>query len=193
MTGAYMFKFETIKKSTIGLSRAFDMIAGWAIFISMALVVANVLLSNIFKIKVLGMIEYEYIGFLAAVAIGFGLAFCAVNEAHIAITVFTDKLSKRANRTIDSLSGLFSLSVMVVFTAEFINYIKKLIISGEVSPTTRTPYYIFVILVGVGFVAYCLVLVLKLIETVKSICKGAGNFADAAGTQDGTAGKKVAE
>jgi TRAP-type C4-dicarboxylate transport system permease small subunit len=178
--------FDRFKKIMTDISRILSTAAEWAIFASMALVVVNVLLSNIFKIQVFGTIEYEYIGFLAAVAIGFGLAFCAVNGAHIAITVLTDKLSIRANRVIDLFNCLFSLLVMSVFTSEFIQYIRKLMISGEVSPTTRTPYYIFVALVGGGFLVYCLVLVVKLGESVKSMSRGNENQNDAAG-------RKVAE
>lgn len=152
---------EAFKTRVNKLSKILDSIAGIAIAASMVLVVTNVLLSNVLGIKVLGKFEYEYVGFLASIAIGLGIAFCAVNDAHIAITIFTDKMKAGTNKLIDTLSGAFTLFVLSIFTVEFFKYARKLFVSGEVSPTTQTPAYIIVIITGLGFVVYSLVMFAK--------------------------------
>ena len=152
---------EVFKNRVKTLSKILDTIAGFAIAASMVLVVTNVLLSNIFGIKALGKFEYEYVGFLASIAIGLGIAYCAVNDAHIAITIFTDKMNAGANKVIDIISGAFTMFVLSIFTVEFFKYAGKLFKSGEVSPTTQTPAYIIVIITGLGFIVYSLVMFAK--------------------------------
>ena len=76
---------ELIKKA----SKLMDTIAGWGIVAIMALVVINVLLRVIFNSPILGV--YEYVGYTTAGVIAFSIAYCALQNAHIAIEFIFEK------------------------------------------------------------------------------------------------------
>ena len=53
-------------------------------------------------------------GFLTAAAIGLALAYCAVQEGHIAVTFFVDRLAPGYQATIDFIVKLLSVAFLVL-------------------------------------------------------------------------------
>ena len=98
-----MGKFEKIIR---WLSQWFDRVARGALVIMMLVVVSNVLLRAVWQ-SIPG--TFEYVGYLGAVAIGFALAFCAVQGRHVAITVVVDRLPQRTQAIIGSIIGIMSV------------------------------------------------------------------------------------
>lgn len=134
-------------------------IAGWMLAICMLLITINVILRTVFGKPILG--TYEWVGILTALCIGLGLAFCAYKDSHITIDFLADKLNSRFRKALDIVTGIFSSSFMAVIIFSIFKYASKLYASGEVSPTTRIPFYIFVFITGFGFVFLTLTLILK--------------------------------
>ncbi|NLG89399.1 MAG: TRAP transporter small permease subunit, partial [Clostridiaceae bacterium] len=85
---------ELVKKA----SNLMDVIAGWGIAAIMALVVVNVLLRVFFNSPILGV--YEYVGYLTAGVIAFSIAYCALQNAHIAIEFIFEKIPFKIRRII---------------------------------------------------------------------------------------------
>ena len=147
------------------ISKVFDKIAGWCMVATMALIVGNILLRSLIKQPILG--TYEYVGFLTALIIGLSLAYCAVQNGHIAVTFIAEKFSPGVQYVItviiDIIYFIF-LSLAIWHTGK---YAYSMILSGEVSPTTKMPFYPFIYLVPLGLFMLSLVILFKLIEYIR--------------------------
>ena len=161
-----MDKFSGNVKKAAGL---LNEAAGWGIVLAMLLVVVNIVLRAVFKSPILG--TYEYTGFLTALIVGCGLSYCALADGHIAIGFIVEKLSKRVQNIIDIATNSLVMCFMVFFTWRIFLYAHQLSSSNEVSPTTQTPYYIFVYITAAGFVVLSLVLIAKIIQSIKGVIR----------------------
>ncbi len=146
-------------------SRVLAEIAGWLLFACMAIVTLNVILRKVFGSPLLG--TYEWVGILTAVVISFGLAYCAVVGGHIAIDFIVNKMKPGLQRMIAIICGGISCLVMGGVTVSIFQYANKLALAGEVSPTTKIPFYLFVYVAGVGFAFLLAVLLLDIYKTVR--------------------------
>ncbi len=161
-------KNSAINKAESGIKKVakiFNDIAGWAVVCAMLLVVTNILLRVLFKKPILG--AYEFTGFITAVIVGFGIAFCLVQNAHISIDFITQKLPKKVQKALEIGTNSLMFLMMGTFTFYIFKYATKLLKSNSVSPTTQFPFFIFVYLVGVCFVMLCLVLLVKIKNSVE--------------------------
>jgi len=153
-----------------GLSRLLDRLAGLCMVAMMLLVVANVLLRALFKRPILG--TYEYVGFLAAAVIGLSLAYCAVQNGHIAVSFVVDRLSPRMQAIVDIIVNALALCFWSLSTWHVGKYAYSISVNGVVSSTTQTPLYYFVYLVAFGLSVLCLVLLVKVVESIKKAVAG---------------------
>lgn len=153
-------------KSVTKLARGMDVIAQWAMVTMMALAVVNIAL-RLFRRPILG--TYEFISFLAAVAISFTLAYCAIQRGHIAVTMFVERLKPQSRATVDIIVNLIGV-IFFAFTAWQLGlYATDMVVSGEVSPTTQTPFFPFVYGVAFSFLTLCLVLLVDLFHAVARV------------------------
>ena len=158
---------NTLKKHTTRISKILNEIAGWSIVATMILVVTNVILRRVFNRPILG--AYEYTGFFTAIIISFGLAYCALQNGHIAIGFILEKCNIRIQKYIHLVSNIITLGFMMVFSWHLFRYATRIMHTGQVSPTTQTPFYIVVYGVGIGFIGLSLVLVIKVFESFKEV------------------------
>ena len=149
-------------------ARELDRVAQWAIVILMALVITNIVLRFAWR-PLLG--TYEFVSFLSAVVISFALAYCAVQKGHIAVTLVVDRLPPRGQAIVDVIINAVSIIFLGLTVWQITLYATDMVLSGEVSPTTKTPFYPFVYGVALGFLFLCLVL---LVDLLKSINRAAG-------------------
>ncbi|MGE5612945.1 MAG: TRAP transporter small permease [Bacillota bacterium] len=159
-----MNKFGSIVNKA---ARILDMISGWCIVFAMALVVVNIILREAFKSPILG--TYEYTGFLTALIVGCGLAYCALGDGHIAIDFLVEKLNKRTQNIIASVTNIIALFFMVLFTVQLFKNAGQMAASGEVSPTTQTPHYIFIYITALSFAVLSLAILNKTLQSVKGV------------------------
>lgn len=157
-------------KEFIGkLSKLLDTAAGWVMVLTMTLVVLNIVLRNIFKSPILG--TYEYVGFLTALIIGLSLAYCAYQNFHIAVGFLVDKFSPRTQAVIDGAMGAVAFVFLTLSTWHLGKYARSMALTGEVSPTTRTPFYPFIYAVAFGLFVMCLVLLVRVFESMRKVTK----------------------
>lgn len=150
-----------------GLSRMLDRIAAICIVFIMVLVVGNILLRVFIGSPILG--TYEYVGFLTAAMIGLALASCALQNGHIAVSFVLEKFPTKMQAVVDIIMNIFALSFWGLSAWYIGKYANSMTVSGVVSPTTQTPFYPFVYLVSFGMMALCLVLLLRLVESIKKV------------------------
>lgn len=146
------------------ICRFFDAIAAWGAFALMVLVVGNVILRITIKKPILG--TYEYVGFLAALVIGLALAYCAIQNSHIAVTFLMERFPLKIQVVAEVIVGLISLGFLVLAAWHTGLYAHSMVLSGEVSPTTKTTFYPFVYLVAFSLLVLALVVLLKIIESI---------------------------
>lgn len=160
---------SNLDKITSKIVHGMDTIAQWTLVALMGLTVVNIVL-RVLRHPLIG--TYEFVSFLAAVAISFTLACCALHRGHIAVTILVNRLSPRSRAVIEILAGTVSL-VFFLFSAWYVaQYATDMVVSGEVSPTTRTPFYPFIYGVALSFVALCLVLFTDLVHSFKKVISG---------------------
>lgn len=148
------------------LARGLDTVAQVATVLLMALVVTNIILRFTWR-PILG--TYEFVSFLAAVVISFAIAYCAVQGGHIAVTLMVDQLPPRAQAVIDIIVGVISITFFGLTVWQITLYATDMIASGEVSPTTKTPFYPVVYGVAFGLLGLCLVLLVNLVKSIARV------------------------
>ncbi len=138
--------------------------AGWALAACVALVTVNVILRAVFGRPILG--TYEWVGILTALSIGLSLSQCARVGGHITIDLLVDRFRPVTRKVFGIITDLLSsLFMTAVFAATFL-YARKLAFSGEVTPTTKIPYYLFVFIIGFCFLFLAAVLVRSAVKAM---------------------------
>lgn len=157
-----------IKRYNSGISNLsilLNNLAAIALTIMMLLVVSNVVL------RMLGspiQATYDYVEFLTAIGMGLALAYCAVNDGHISISLFMDYLPKKVQKIIDIIIRLVSVVFLFFITWSMITYAQTMGERGEIALTTGMPHAPFVYIVSVGIGILTLVVLGKLFLTFKN-------------------------
>lgn len=159
---------QPITNFAFKVSQFLDRIAGWAIVATMVAVVGNVVL-RIFGHPLGG--TYEWVGFLTALAIGLSLAYCAAHGGHVAITLFMDKLPPKVQAFADIATGVIVLLFLLLASKEIAAYATSMVVSGEVSATTKVPIYPFIYLIAFGFLTFALVMLSVILESIGKVAK----------------------
>ncbi|MHB1454537.1 MAG: TRAP transporter small permease [Saccharofermentanales bacterium] len=155
---------KSIEKFLDSTVKVLNEAAGWILFGCMGLVVVNVLLRTILGRPILG--AYEWVGILTSLSIGLGLAYCAKVDGHIMIDFIVEKFSPKVQKVVAAITGVIVIAFMVTVCSAIFSFAWKLASSGEVSPTTKIPFYIFVFIIGFCFIFLTAVLVRNLIRSV---------------------------
>lgn len=156
--------YENMVKS---VSVLFDKIAQIILCALIILVVVNVFLRIFFGTPILG--TYEYVGFFASLIIGLSLAYCAFENGNIAVEYFHQKLSPKIQIVIDSIMGFIAFIFFVLATWHMSRFAYSMLLSGEVSASTGTPVFYFVYIVTFGILMLCLVILSKIINTIRQV------------------------
>jgi TRAP-type C4-dicarboxylate transport system permease small subunit len=131
----------------------------------MLLVSANVILRAVFKAPILG--TYDLSGFATVILIGCGLAYCSLDNGHIEIGFFVEKLNKKARIMVTAAGRMISFAFLGIYTYALFKYGLQLMRANEVSVTTKTPLFIFVFILSLCFCVFSLTVFIR-IFTVKT-------------------------
>lgn len=141
-------------------ARLLDSFAGVILALTAGLVVANIIGRTLLGRSIQG--TYEMVGFLTAAVVGLALGRCALENGHIAVSVFLERLPRRLQRLVEVAVGLPAVGLLFLVTREIFRHGMRIAASGEVSPTMQLLYYPFVYIVGMGFLALTLAVLVKL-------------------------------
>jgi TRAP-type C4-dicarboxylate transport system permease small subunit len=159
---------KRVERIIFSAARKFNVVSGVALTAMMVLVFSNVVLRAVWR-PVLG--TYEFTAFLASVTISFALANCAVEKGHVAITLFTDRLSSRSQAVCGIVVGLISTALFTVLSWQSALYAMVIRRSGEVAPTTETPFFPFIFGIAFGFALLAAVHLIDLLKSLKKVVK----------------------
>jgi TRAP-type C4-dicarboxylate transport system permease small subunit len=149
-------------------SRRLNYISGIALTLMMCLVFINVLLRIVWR-PILG--TYEFTALLASVTISFGLAHCAAQKGHVAISLFTERLSRRMQGICEAIVGAIGASLFSVLCWQTILQAFVVRRSGEVSFTTEVPFWPFILGVAFGFLMLAIVNLIDFLNSFKKVAK----------------------
>ncbi len=135
------------------ISKRFEDLAAVILFLVMTLVITNVALRAFFGTSLKGAVEL--VSFLTAIAISLSLAYCAVKEGHVFISLFVERFSLRTQRIIDTIIGSVSVVFLLTVAWHIAQYAHTMQLRGEVSMTMGIPQspFIYLVAAGIGMLA----------------------------------------
>jgi TRAP-type C4-dicarboxylate transport system permease small subunit len=152
---------EGLLKTTNGISRFLNIIAGISLTFLMLLTIADVILRG-FKRPVVG--TYELVAFAGAVAIGFSMPLTSWLRGHIFVDFFILKFSQRVRNIFNIASRGVVIILFFLIGWNLIKYGMDLQKSGEVSLTLQMPFYPFAYGIGICCFVQCLVMVCDIVK-----------------------------
>jgi TRAP-type C4-dicarboxylate transport system permease small subunit len=163
-------KGETIMQTSVSsiikkVSLITDKLAGLCFFSVMVLVLANIILRNIFKLPILGTVEI--VGLLTVTGLGLALANCEMLDGNIAMDVVTEKLSPGKQKVIEVITYSISLCFWAIVVWRIMIYAYTSLVNGRVTATVSIPLYPFIFILGINVLFLCVVLAYKLVGYVK--------------------------
>lgn len=158
-------KMKTFSSVIKNVSKIFDEVAGWILAGVMLLIVVNVILRAGWSSPVKG--TYEYVGYFTAIAISLSIAYCAVKNGHIAVTIIAERFPGIFQKALSFLLRSISIVFFVYLALQLANHAAGLAARGEVSPTTRIAYYPYIYIAAFGVFVLALVIAYEIIESFK--------------------------
>jgi TRAP-type C4-dicarboxylate transport system permease small subunit len=144
-----------------------DFVAGICFFSVMLLILINILMRKLFTIPIMG--TYELVGLITATGIGLALANCEIKDGNIAMSIITDRMPKKAQEITAIIIFLLSLGFWAVIVFRLFVYGNSSLKNGWVSSTSSIPIYPFIFILGFNAFCLCLVLILKLANSVNNV------------------------
>lgn len=157
-----MHVLETV---IVKLSRGLDFLAGMILAVTATLVVANILGRALLGQSILG--TYEMVGFFTAAVVGLSLSRCALENGHIAVGIFVEKLPESVQKVLHLVINIPVVIFLAVVAYNLYLYGSQIAASGEVSPTTQMIFHPFIYMVAFGFLVLALTVLLKLLQQFK--------------------------
>lgn len=128
----------------------------------MVLTAGDVILRYVFNRPIIG--SFDLTEYMMAVAVSFGLAYCALLKGHVRVDLFVSRFPERAQAVIDSITGLLSIFLFSMITWQSFVYMKLLFDSGLKSMVLLMPRFPFAGLVCLGSAFLTVVLVADFLE-----------------------------
>jgi TRAP-type C4-dicarboxylate transport system permease small subunit len=159
---------KRLENIIFGASHMLNYVSGVALVAMMCMVFVNVILRMTWR-PILG--TYEITALLASVTISFALAHCATTQGHVAVSLFTQKLSKRMQAACDAFVAIIGTGLFVIMSWQSWIYAFKLRSSGEVSMTLEISFYPFILGMAFGFLMLALVNLVDLLNSIAKVVK----------------------
>jgi len=156
--------FETVKKGIQKVNRFIAGVGAWCLIPLMVITAVDVMSRDIFNRPIPGTVELSQ--YMLAVFILLGLAYTQQVKAHVAVSLFTSRLSNPLQLTFNIISIL--LCLLISFIIAWQGWVVGI---GEktVSDMLRVPQYPFRILVAVAAFLVCLELLIDLGDSLKKL------------------------
>ena len=137
------------------ISRVLHYVGVGILAVMMFLTAADVALRYLFNRPIMG--SYELTGFMMALLISFGLAYCGVEKGHVIVDLAISRFPQRTKTIVGSVTCLFSLVLLSLITWQGAIYAKLQFYSHYSSTVLMIPFFPFVGAVAFGIGIFCLV------------------------------------
>ena len=154
---------STIEKLIHRLSLWLDWVARGAMTAILLLSIANIVSAALWA-PIFG--TYEIIGFLTVVTLSCAIAYCTVNDGHVAVDVLVTKFSPRTRAMFDIVAAILSVGIFVILGWQTAIYATNMWEKGERSGTLMWPFFPLVYCISFGCFVTSLVLLINLGKAV---------------------------
>ena len=142
---------------------------GAGVLTVMMLLTASDVTLRQFKSPLMGTIDITE--FLMAILVSFGLAYCAIRKGHVKVDLIVERLPRRVQAIIDTVTTLLSLGLCILITWQsFVNMV-SVYNSGATSWTLNITVFPFAGLVAFGFAWFTLVLLADFLNAIVRVVK----------------------
>jgi TRAP-type C4-dicarboxylate transport system permease small subunit len=150
------------------LSLWLDWVARGAMTAILLLSIANIVSAALWA-PIFG--SYELVGFLTVVTLSCAIAYCTVNDGHVAVDVLVQRFSPRTQAIFDVVAAILSVGVFVILCWQTAMYATNMWDKGELSGTLMWPFYPLVYCISFGCLVTSLALLVKLGKAVVRAAK----------------------
>ncbi|MFA7352879.1 MAG: TRAP transporter small permease, partial [Dehalococcoidales bacterium] len=133
---------KDLDKSTKLVSNWIAWVGAAGVVIMLALTIVDIIGIKIFSTPVPGGIEI--VAFLGVVITAFGMAYTQAEHGNIQVEFFVTRLPKRIRAILGVFTSLLGITLFALLAWQSVRYGINLQQSGEVSMTSRIPFYPFV-------------------------------------------------
>ena len=112
--------------------------------------------------------SFELTEFMLAVIVLTAIGHTQMKDEHISIDLVVQRLSRRTQAIIDTVTNFLSLAMFALVTWRTIEYAQLLNQSHDVSGVLRLPVYPFLIVAAVGTFMFCLAMLSSFLRTLRS-------------------------
>ena len=154
--------FETLKKGIRQVNRFIAGVGAWFLIPLMLITAADVVARDVFNHPIPGTVELSQ--YMLAVFILLGLAYTQQVKAHVAVSLFTSRLSPSIQLIFNIITTLFCLFIsgILVWQGWAVGIEEK-----TVSDMLRMPQFPFRLLVAIAAFLICLELLIDLGDSLK--------------------------
>ncbi|WP_010627606.1 TRAP transporter small permease [Halomonas sp. KM-1] len=143
------------------IGRLLLVLAGTALLAMMLLVVTNIVMRQVAS-SFGG--TTEVVGWLTAVVVSFSLAYAQATKAHIELDMLVARMPQGVQRLVQTLVAVASLLFFAMVAFKLWEYGILAMQRGTVSQSLRLVIYPIIYMVALGFTAFCLVLLVDVLE-----------------------------
>ncbi len=143
------------------IGRLLLVLAGTALLAMMLLVVTNIVMRQVAS-SFGG--TTEVVGWLTAVVVSFSLAYAQATKAHIELDMLVARMPQGVQRLVQTLVAVASLLFFAMVAFKLWEYGILAMQRGTVSQSLRLVIYPIIYMVAFGFTAFCLVLLVDVLE-----------------------------
>jgi len=156
--------FETVKKWIHKLNRFIGGVGAWFLIPLMIITAVDVVSRDVFNHPIPGTVELSQ--YMLAVFILLGLAYAQQVKAHVAVSLFTSRLSRPIQLSLNILGTLLCLliSFIIAWQGWVVGIEEK-----TVSDMLRVPQYPFRLLVALAAFLMCLELLIDLGDSLRKL------------------------
>jgi TRAP-type C4-dicarboxylate transport system permease small subunit len=116
--------------------------------------------------------SYELVEILGALLLSLGIAHCAFQKGHVAVSFLVDKMSPRKRAMADLFTNLVFAVTMLYVTWGMLSYAGKMYSRGYATTALNIPLFPVYYLVGFGLLLLLLVVVVQLLKSILGIVRG---------------------
>jgi TRAP-type C4-dicarboxylate transport system permease small subunit len=158
---------KDLDKSTKLVSNWIAWVGAAGVVIMLALTIVDIIGIKIFSTPVPGGIEI--VAFLGVVITAFGMAYTQAEHGNIQVEFFVTRLPKRIRAILGVFTSLLGITLFALLAWQSVRYGINLQQSGEVSMTSRIPFYPFVYAIAFCCIPVCFVLIVEMMKNIMKV------------------------
>jgi TRAP-type C4-dicarboxylate transport system permease small subunit len=159
---------ETIARP---LTSCLKNIALFTMGLLMIFITVGVIGRYVFNAPITG--DVEIVEFAMVLLIMFGVAYTQAEDAHISVKLFVDRLSPKSQLIFDVFNYLMVAAILGLISWQSLDQAVYSFQTMDTSDILDIPLFYFRFMVPLGFIAFTLEAIIKLLRTIKLISEGA--------------------